>query len=631
MKPITRIIILIFLNVFVGLTIISSQDNTTIFDSFDTSTEGWSIVGDGTDIEWRSNGTTAGGKICSADLSKGHLWYFQAPHQGDMSGWYGQILKFSLTQQLSLLEWIDDFDVIMNNHTTGQTLVYDNPIDPPRNGEVMDYSIVLSEASEWIDRHTGQYATKNEILSTLSSLTSLQIRGEYINGADFACLDNVEITAPHGITGTITIHEPWDGGHRQITFFVDPTPNGQSHMIDNVYDADGQLRITYEFTIKVIRLDGQTAHIGAVLDASTTGVLENHWLYIKVLDTGDTASDGDYIGWHWGDFNSVTPDLGESLVRRWVAQTGWDTDWWRVAQDGDIRVGWTSIPQCDGSLPPRLIAGQQGQVLVNPPNRLRTNPSTSSEILSEIPIKEPFSVISGPTCADDFAWWFVNHNGIEGWTAESNQDTYWIEPLADITDNIVSATAFNLAYGMIGSWNTDFDTMSFETTSKASYEDDNGRVIITEFEQNTLLGVWVEDHSQKRCETQVDGSYYWGNITLTPNQEFSLFTGVWGYCNDPQRSIWNSKYSDLEFEVMIHATYKGGNGRLSIANFNDRGLQGYWIAENSEQSCNNLFDGSSYWGQFILVPNQSITGFTGLWGYCNTEPSEIWHGQAIAP
>gem|GEM_PF-2615139 len=431
MNRTTKFLTTIFMSLILGLSIVSSQDNTTVFHAFDSSTEGWFIAGDGTEIEWRPRGGVSGaGTICSVDLSQGNLWYFQSPYQGDMSSWYGQILKFSLKQQFTFLEWINDYDVLLTNITTGETIVYDNPIDPPRNEQWMDYSIVLSEAGGWRDRHTGLYATKDQIISVLSSLSSLHIRGEYINGADSACLDNVEITPPHGILGTITIDEPWDGGHRDITFFVDPTANGQSHMIDREYDAEGQLRTTYEFTIKTIRLDGQTAHIGAILDSSTSGVLENHWLYIKVLDTGDSTSGRDYIGWHWGDFNGVTPDLGESLVRQWVEETGWDTDWWRVVLDGNVSVGWTSIPQCDGSLPSRLIAGQNGKIITNPPNRIRENPSTSSEILGEIPINEQFSILRGAVCEDGFTWWFVNYNGIEGWTAESNQESYWIEPIS---------------------------------------------------------------------------------------------------------------------------------------------------------------------------------------------------------
>ena len=193
MKKLKNILITLFFSMLLGLSITNAQNDTTVLHSFDTSVEGWSIVGDGTEIEWRPNAGISGSAICSTDLGEGILWYFQAPYQGDKSDWYGQILKFSLKQQASTLEWVDDYDLFLTNNTTGETLVYDNPIDPPRNGQPIAYSIALSEADNWRNRHTGYPATKTEILSVLSSLSSLQIRGEYINGADSACLDDIQI------------------------------------------------------------------------------------------------------------------------------------------------------------------------------------------------------------------------------------------------------------------------------------------------------------------------------------------------------------------------------------------------------------------------------------------------------
>jgi len=470
-----------------GLSTINSQDDTTVLHSFDSSAEGWSIVGDGTALEWRLNGGISGGAICSTDLMEGILWYFKAPYHGDMSDWYGQVLTFSLKQHASNLEWIDNYDVVLDSDDTGETLVYDNPIDPPRNGQSQAYSIALSEADNWRNRHTGELATQSEMLSVLSSLSSLQIRGEYINGADSACLDKVEII---------------------------PLP-----------------------------------------------------------------------------------------------------------------IDWTNHTDCEGTLPSRMLIGYEGKVLVNPPNRLRANPSTKSEILGEIPVNETFTVNGGPTCADGFAWWFVSYDGIDGWTAEASQDTYWIEPIFDFTSNDKSAPAFNLAYGMNGSWTTDFGTILFESTATARYVDDNGRVIITQFANNTLSGVWVEENSRQKCETEIDGSYYWGQITLTPNQDFSRFIGFWGYCDEPQTSLWNTKYSNLDFQIATNSSYN--NGRLTITHADNQSLYGYWIGNDSQQICDEPMDNSHHWGQFIITPNQTFISFTGLWGSCAGELTEIWSGQAI--
>lgn len=42
---------------------------------------------------------------------------------------------------------------------------------------------------------------------------------------------------------------------------------------------------------------------------------------------------------------------------------------------------------------------------------------------------EQFEVMDGPVCADGFAWVQVSYNGIIGWTAIGDNESYWLEPL----------------------------------------------------------------------------------------------------------------------------------------------------------------------------------------------------------
>src|SRR5690242_11478004 len=83
---------------------------------------------------------------------------------------------------------------------------------------------------------------------------------------------------------------------------------------------------------------------------------------------------------------------------------------------------------CPGALPSRLVNGARGRVLPGSPNRLRAEPSVNAEILGEIPAGETFTVLEGPRCAENLAWWRVNYQNQLGWTAEGQDDTYWIEP-----------------------------------------------------------------------------------------------------------------------------------------------------------------------------------------------------------
>jgi hypothetical protein len=78
----------------------------------------------------------------------------------------------------------------------------------------------------------------------------------------------------------------------------------------------------------------------------------------------------------------------------------------------------------------RLVVGGQGRVIENlPPNNVRSEPTIGSPRLGEIPGGGVFTVIGGPVCADNYAWWQVDYNGLVGWTAEGEGITYWLEPL----------------------------------------------------------------------------------------------------------------------------------------------------------------------------------------------------------
>lgn len=88
---------------------------------------------------------------------------------------------------------------------------------------------------------------------------------------------------------------------------------------------------------------------------------------------------------------------------------------------------------CPGAMPSRLVIGSIGRVIDdadNRSNRLRSEPGTNFALLTSIPERDTFVVLEGPVCADGYAWWRVNYNGIMGWTVESDNTEYWLEPLS---------------------------------------------------------------------------------------------------------------------------------------------------------------------------------------------------------
>jgi hypothetical protein len=85
---------------------------------------------------------------------------------------------------------------------------------------------------------------------------------------------------------------------------------------------------------------------------------------------------------------------------------------------------------CEGSLPSRLYAGIRGRVTPGgDSNNLRPRPNTSTELLAQIQPGDEFDVVGGPECAQGFLWWEVEYFGITGWTVESDDEDYWLEPI----------------------------------------------------------------------------------------------------------------------------------------------------------------------------------------------------------
>jgi hypothetical protein len=89
---------------------------------------------------------------------------------------------------------------------------------------------------------------------------------------------------------------------------------------------------------------------------------------------------------------------------------------------------------CEGSsLLTQLHVGDKAQINSEPalPNRVRSSASTNAEVLGFIQPGEQVDILEGPTCAQDWVWWRVRSvsTSLEGWTAEGDQEDYWLIPV----------------------------------------------------------------------------------------------------------------------------------------------------------------------------------------------------------
>jgi hypothetical protein len=91
-----------------------------------------------------------------------------------------------------------------------------------------------------------------------------------------------------------------------------------------------------------------------------------------------------------------------------------------------------SSNSCPGAPPQRMVVGERGYVCTALDNvKVRDVPSRSGNEIIRIAPGTKFDVKKGPSCSDDWSWWYVETDeGIEGWISEGGDeiDPYFICP-----------------------------------------------------------------------------------------------------------------------------------------------------------------------------------------------------------
>jgi len=169
---------------------------SAVVSTFDINDEGWTITGDaqGSSVlpTYHATGGNPGGYISATDNVQGGVWYFKAADafHGDRNASYNAHLAFDLRQS-SLNSQFNAVDIYLRG--AEMELTYDTPNNPGTTWTA--YSILLTETAGW---KLGAVApTQVQMLQVLANVTDLQIRGEFVTGADTGSLDNAQFTHPH--------------------------------------------------------------------------------------------------------------------------------------------------------------------------------------------------------------------------------------------------------------------------------------------------------------------------------------------------------------------------------------------------------------------------------------------------
>lgn len=160
---------------------------------FDTNDEGWKVTGDAQSATpaYVATGGNPGGFIRGFDNVVGGVWVWSAPAKflGNMSAAYGFPLTYDLRMRGSG-PLFDDSDVILTGSGVSLYLIKTPPV--PQDVAWTSYSALIQDVASWhVGGYSGPLATELQIRNVLTNVTSLQIRGEFISGADNGDLDNV--------------------------------------------------------------------------------------------------------------------------------------------------------------------------------------------------------------------------------------------------------------------------------------------------------------------------------------------------------------------------------------------------------------------------------------------------------
>lgn len=105
-------------------------------------------------------------------------------------------------------------------------------------------------------------------------------------------------------------------------------------------------------------------------------------------------------------------------------------------------------PTCPNTLPSRLNRGDNARVtLLGTANNVRSGAGTNFNRIGQLAPGAPFTVLEGPSCANGYAWYRVQGDGITGWTAEA-LDVYWLEPLGTPIRSTNGATLLQNGRGL---------------------------------------------------------------------------------------------------------------------------------------------------------------------------------------
>ncbi len=244
----------------------------------------------------------------------------------------------------------------------------------------------------------------------------------------------VSVTADDGvrvIIDSVLVIDEWHGATADTYSATFALPAGPHSIAIEYYEETGVAHLTLDMVKDAANQTPSATGATATVTA---------WR----LNVRDTPVSGSVIT--KVELNEVYPVVGRNGNSTWWqinvnGTVGWVSGRYVVvngganvpATDGTASAQPTPYPpyvygQCPGFVSSRLAPGGYGRVLPGLANNVRAQAGYNFPVVGSIPAGSVFFVMLGPVCASNTAWYQVVFNGVQGWTAEGQSSTYWLEP-----------------------------------------------------------------------------------------------------------------------------------------------------------------------------------------------------------
>ncbi len=185
-----------FVAVLASVSATASLSTPLVSSDFETSAGGWVVANGARSFEWVASGGDPGGFVRARDLRGETLWYFMAPsdYLGDMLSAYGGTLSYRLKSNPTSPPIESAYADVQLLGANGVLLAFGGGIVPQAGWTA--YAVPFVADGSWrIGSVSGAAASEADLLSVLSGLSELRIRGDYRQAVETTSLDSVVIAA----------------------------------------------------------------------------------------------------------------------------------------------------------------------------------------------------------------------------------------------------------------------------------------------------------------------------------------------------------------------------------------------------------------------------------------------------